>query len=252
MGRARVGTSSPSASSLVISNTPQRPLGWIIMLCSSAEPFVCRNQSAWLMWTCWYSEHPWDISRLKRWSHFWGGKKRPVVKIVYSSGVCLCECWDWTCPESRKSLFFPLPSQVLSDCRSSPYEKVFCPEKKLTWRWWWQAIRPGPAKYSSISAESWDMIAFVFSIFSMSWTSWVLFCFTYMEDGDVGEKLAKTHTCRLWVSCNLLCGLVLCRCKSRALLFTQNVLSDWSPGLQWPLCGSQAHSEKLLECRLLF
>lgn len=150
--------------------------------------------------------------------------------------------------ETRKSLFFPLLSQVISDYRSSPYEKVFCPEKNLLGKFvrqWWQAIRTGSAKYSSNSGERWDMIVFVFLIFSMSWVSWVLFCFTYMEDGDVGDKLAKTHTYRLWVSCKLLCRLVLCGWKIRALLFTQNVLSDWSPGLQWLLCGSQAHSEKV-------
>lgn len=136
----------------------------------------------------------------------------------------------------------------------SPYEKVFCPEQNSLGKfvsWWWQAIRTGP-KYSSISGESWDMIVFVFLIVSMSRISWVLFCFTYMEDDDAGDELAKTHTSRLWVSCNLLCGLVLCGCKIRALSFTQNDLGNWSPGLQWPLCGSQAHSEKLLECRLLF
>lgn len=73
--------------------------------------------------------------------------------------------------ETRKSLFFPLLSQVISDYRSSPYEKVFCPEKNSlgkSVRRWWQAIRTGPAKYSSNSGESWDMIAFVFLIFRMN------------------------------------------------------------------------------------
>lgn len=66
--------------------------------------------------------------------------------------------------ESRKSLFFPLLSQVISDYRSSPYGKVFCPKKNLLGKFvrqWWQAIRTGPAKYSSNSGESWDMIVSV-------------------------------------------------------------------------------------------
>lgn len=125
------GKSRLFASPRVILGTPQRSLGWIIILCSSTEPFVCRNQSAWLMWTCWYSEHPWDISRLKvipllRW------ESCPVVKIVYSSRVCLCECPDWTCPGLTGRVgetFFPL-RQATSDYRP-PHEKMFCPEKNL-------------------------------------------------------------------------------------------------------------------------
>lgn len=130
-GRATLGKNRPFASPRVILGTPQRSLGWIIILCSSTEPFVCRNQSAWLMWTCRYSEHPWDISRPKvipllRWENC------PVVKIVYSSRVCLCECPDWTCPGLTGRVgetFFP-PQTGYFWLQTTSWENVL-PWKKL-------------------------------------------------------------------------------------------------------------------------